>query len=161
MLWWKVKWWVIKPNNELKINFKIKMKLYNITVTWSYSDTNHLLQWVIVLIELSFPCWQLLLFIPMPFQPRERWGTVASITTSLLCSPCRAWIHREEKKSKREKTPPAGNRMHMALRRMVGWIQEMEREEEEEVILDHSCVRIEKISVLEHRETFCWSFPRP
>lgn len=45
--------------------------------------------------------------------------------------------------------------MHMALRRMVGWIQEMEREEEEEVILDHSCVRIEKISVLEHRETFC------
>lgn len=48
------------------------------------------------------------------------------------------------KKSKREKTLPAGNRLHMALRRMGGWIQEMERKGEEGDILDHSCVPIEK-----------------
>lgn len=61
-------------------------------------------------------------------------------------SACRAWIHWAGGGggSKREKTPPAGNRMHMALRRMTGWIQEMERKGEEGDILDHSCVQIEK-----------------
>lgn len=34
--------------------------------------------------------------------------------------------------------------MHMALRRMAGWIQEMERKGEEGDIFDHSCVPIEK-----------------
>lgn len=43
-----------------------------------------------------------------------------------------------------EKTAPTGNRMHMALRRMAGYIQEMERKGEEGGISDRSCVLIEK-----------------
>lgn len=49
-----------------------------------------------------------------------------------------------EKKIKTEKTQPAGNRMHMAPRRMTGWIQEMGRKAEEGEVLDRSCARIKK-----------------
>lgn len=66
-----------------------------------------------------------------------------------------------EKNVNGKKTAPAGNRMHMALRRMAGWIQEMERKGEEGDLSAHSCVQIEKIPVLKHREKFCCSFPGP
>lgn len=49
-----------------------------------------------------------------------------------------------EKKIKTEKKQPAGNRMHMAPRRMTGWIQEMGRKAEEGEVLDRSCARIKK-----------------
>lgn len=49
-----------------------------------------------------------------------------------------------KKKIKTEKKQPAGNRMHMAPRRMTGWIQEMGRKAEEGEVLDRSCARIKK-----------------
>lgn len=49
--------------------------------------------------------------------------------------------------------------MHMAQRRMAGWMQEMEREGEEGEILDHSCVRIEKKSCFEAQRNILLFFP--
>lgn len=52
--------------------------------------------------------------------------------------------------------------MHMALRRMNGWIQEMERKRSEGDILDRSCVQIEKKKCcFEARRDMLLFFPLP
>lgn len=50
----------------------------------------------------------------LPFRPRERQGTVVSITTSLLYSTCRAWIHREGGKNKLEREKNTASRQQDA-----------------------------------------------
>lgn len=66
----------------------------------------------------------------------------------------------------RTKTSAAGNRMHMALRRMNGWIQEMERKRGEGDIPDHSCAqklqkKQQKKSCFEARRDVLLFFPLP